>query len=110
ANQSSYGIALDRDGNVWFGGTAARYSPNRNGTFADLGSGSWTLFAGITSAGVAVDARSANGYFAWFAGNSLVEIPASAIPPIPGQDQVVDRQWTQIPVFGGGAKGVGIAP
>ncbi len=114
---SEYGIGIDRDQNIWFGGTASRYSPNRKGNFQDLGKGYWTTFEGIDGSGVAVDSRSANSYFAYFAGGSLYQVPASAVPQPNGQDQSCSPgqgicakvQFAQVAVFGGGGKGVDIA-
>ena len=108
-SQSSYGIGLDRDGNIWFGGTAARYTPVRKGSFSDLGNGYWTVFQGANGSGVAVDSRSPNAYFAFFAGGVLYEIPASTIPLPKGVDLLVQGPWKSVPLFGGGGKGVDIA-
>ena len=108
--QSSYGISLDRDQNIWFGGTAARYTPTRGKQFADLGQGFWTVFQGINGSGVAVDSRTPKNYFAYFAGGQLYQVPASTIPLPQGMDVTVNgAQFPSVGVFGGGGKGVDIS-
>ncbi len=106
--QSSYGIGIDRDQNIWFGGSAARYTPVRNKQFADLGQGYWTVFQGISGDGVAVDSRSQNAYFAYFAGSMLYQVPASTIPLPKGMDVAVNQNFPGVQVDSGG-KGVDIA-
>jgi hypothetical protein len=107
--QSSYGIGLDRDQNIWFGGTAARYTPLRNGKFSDLGNGNWTVFQGINGSGVAVDNRSKAAYFAYFAGDKLYQVPASTIPLPNGQDVSVAANAFPAVMIDQGGKGVDIA-
>jgi hypothetical protein len=107
--QSSYGIGLDRDQNIWFGGTAARYTPVRGKQFADLGNGYWTVFQGIDGSGVAVDSRSQQAYFAYFAGSMLYQVPASTIPLPNGADVSVNAQGFPAVSVDSGGKGVDIA-
>jgi hypothetical protein len=107
--QSSYGIGIDRDQNIWFGGTAARYTPVRNKGFADLGQGFWTVFSGINGSGVAVDSRNANAYFAYFAGSKLYQVPASTIPLPNGQDVSVQAGGFPSVNVDSSGKGAGVA-
>jgi hypothetical protein len=97
-------IVLDRDQNLWLADRAApgawRYTPNRKNGKTDLGNGFWTHVtdAGRTAgangagAGIAVDSRSPNSYWAWLALEPgwLVAIPASQIPLPNGKDLTVD--------------------
>jgi hypothetical protein len=107
--QSSYGISMDRDQNIWFGGGAARYTPVRNGSFADLGQGYWTVIDNIGSSGVAVDSRSPNAYFAYFVGAKLWQVPASTIPLPKGMDvSVSGLGFPTVPIDGDAGKGVDI--
>ncbi len=117
---SEYGIGQDSDGNIWFGtagGDATRYTPNRKGNFMDLGQGYYTTFQGVSGNGVAVDSRSANTYFAYYAGPQIYQIPASAVPVPKGQDQTcvpgqgicANVHFNQVPSFGGSCKGVDIS-
>ena len=108
-SQTSYGIGIDRDLNIWFGGTAARYTPNRTGSFQNLGRGYWTVFSGISGLGVAVDDRGKNGYFAYFAGSKLFQVPASTIAVPVGADTTVSAVgFNSVPVLGSSGKGVDI--
>src|SRR6185369_3414630 len=97
---NGYGVSLDRDQNVWFGGffgsVAYRYTPHRKNGFAGLGSGFWTKIAnpggnggaGSTHRGIAVDSRTANSYCAWLASDTgyIVQMPGSALPLPNGMD------------------------
>ncbi|MSP60560.1 MAG: hypothetical protein EXR72_09520 [Myxococcales bacterium] len=118
--QEGYGIALDRDQNVWlaclsFG--ACRYTPDRQNGFAGLGKGYWTMVsqpgtkggAGGYGIGIAVDSRAPNLYFAWMAGdNRVVRIPASALALPGGKDVLVDGAAYPSVTVGGDGKGVGV--
>ena len=100
-----YGIAQDRDLNVWVGGhgtgsQAFRYTPNRSGGIADLGTGYWTKYYNLgaatgafgSSRGIAVDQRNASKYFVWTAldqGGYIVRIPSTDVVPN-GIDKAVD--------------------
>ena len=116
-----YGITLDRDQNVWIGGYpnphAYRYTPKRNGAFADLGKGFWTVVnnpgansgsAGCQGRGIAADSRTPNDYFVWMAchGNPMiVRIDASKIPVPVGMDVQVDGSAMPGMTIAGGATG-----
>ncbi|MSP59696.1 MAG: hypothetical protein EXR72_05020 [Myxococcales bacterium] len=116
---TGYGVGLDRDQNIWvaclsFG--TCRYTPDRKNGFAGLGNGYWTMIqkpggnnGNNYGIGIAVDARSANQYFAWQAGGStIVRIPASDLKLPKGQDVLVDgAMYPSVPVAGDG-KGVGV--
>ena len=106
ATHSSYGVAIDRDQNIWNAGwdqgNAYRYTPDRSAGFAKLGQGWWTTFqspgsnGGSTGSGrgIAVDSRTANSYFAWMARDDgyIVRIDASKTPPQKGMDLLVAAQ------------------
>jgi hypothetical protein len=101
---SGYGIAIDRDQNVWTGGwmsgNAHRYTPDRSGGGEKLGQGWWTLVTdpGASSGargsgrGIAADARAPDRWFVWMARDRgwVSRIDGSAIPQPHGGDQVVD--------------------
>jgi hypothetical protein len=101
---NGYGVSLDRDQNVWFGGffgsVAYRYTPDRKNGFQGLGNGFWTKItnpggnggAGSTHRGIAVDSRTPNLYCAWLASDTgyIVQMPGSLLPLPNGMDVTVD--------------------
>jgi hypothetical protein len=120
---SAYGVAIDRDQNVWTGGwdqgNAYRYTPDRSNGFARLGDGFWTTFqnpgsnAGTTGAGrgIAADSRTANAYFVWMARDDgyVVRLDASKTPPPKGMDMIIPAQaMPAMRVAGGQTIGVGV--
>jgi hypothetical protein len=128
----AYGIALDRDQNIWQGGwgnqNAYRYTPNRAGGFAGLGQGGWTAInnpgnsagANGNSRGVAADSRTMNSYFVWLARDGcangcnpngwIVRIPASSIGvPMGGHDISIDGSaYPALKMDGTDTIGVGV--
>ncbi len=110
---SAWGLAIDRDQNVWLGGDgnadAYRYTPDRSQKNANLGNGWWTKVAnagagiGVTGSGrgIFVDSRSPQFYFAWLTTDEgyLVGIPASTIA-IQKNDQLVDGSAWPAVTFG----------
>jgi hypothetical protein len=116
-------IALDRDQNLWLADrllpVALRYAPDRSAGTKNLGQGFWTRAfnagqgagASGSGAGIALDSRSANGYFAWLvlASGWLVRIPASTLP-LAKMDQDVDGAgWSALPLQGFSPIAVGVA-
>ena len=124
--ESGYGIALDRDQNIWnaclsFG--ACRYTPDRKNGFMGLGNGYWTMISqpGLNTGsqgfaiGMAVDDRSSvmgappNKYFAWIAGGqSVVRIPATDLALPNGADVLVNGAAYPSVQIAGDGKGVGV--
>ncbi len=124
---NGYGVSLDTDQNVWFGGfgegTAYRYTPDRSNGFTKLDQGGWIKFTSpggntiggfATHRGVAVDLRNPmkKEYWAWLASDSswIIRIPASTYPAQkPMMDQQVDGSaFPAVKVAGSTTIGVGV--
>ncbi len=123
---NGYGVSLDRDQNVWFGGfgegTAYRYTPDRSKGFNELGQGGWIRFNSpganttggmfATHRGVAADSRTPNTYWVWLADDDgwIIRIPGSMFPPNkPLQDMVVDGSaYPAVKVAGTSTIGAGV--
>lgn len=101
-----YGVTLDRENLVWVGGGVARYAPDRSGGFGALGAGWWTRIQGLAGNGIAADTRSPGAWFVWSCNGqgSVLQIPASAIPPAHADQIVVPGKWPSIrmPCYGVG--------
>ncbi|MSP60356.1 MAG: hypothetical protein EXR72_08445 [Myxococcales bacterium] len=119
----AYGVAMDRDQNVWIGGypsgNAYRYTPDRSNGFAKLGSGYWTKInnpggaagANDIGRGIAADSRTMQKYFVWMGRhpNFIVRIPASDIPLPMGMDVQIDgANFAAMKVAGGAPAGAGV--
>ncbi len=119
----SYGVSLDRDGNVWLGGypsgNAYRYTPNRQNGFALLGQGYWTRIdnpggaagANDIGRGIAADSRTPQKYFVWMGRHPhfVVRIPASDIPVPMGKDVEIDgTNYLAVHVAGESPAGAGV--
>jgi hypothetical protein len=122
---NGYGVSLDRDQNIWFGGFGAgnayRYTPDRTNGFANLGNGYWTTINNpganatgngfATHRGVAVDSRTPNQYWAWLADDSgwVIRMPGSDLKLPMGADVIVDGSaYPAVQVAGTETIGVGI--
>jgi hypothetical protein len=98
---------------------AYRYTPDRTGNFAKLGTGFWTSFtcpgcngnADGNRRGIAVDSRTPNSYWAWMMTDTgyITRIEASSIPLPVGADKVVDgHAYPTMKVAGSYSIGVGV--
>jgi hypothetical protein len=103
-----YGIAMDDNDDVWFGGwtceSAFRYSPDRSGGFATLGNGTWTrvtLSGRGSGRGIAADTRG----FVWMAhtSGSISRIPTSVASGL-----VDGSMFPNYPLTGTGTIGAGV--
>jgi hypothetical protein len=91
------GIAIDRDQNVWVGGTVARYTPDRSNGFKNLGNGWWTRIGSEMATTVAADSRNANTYFTYLCqGQSVLQVPASTIKAMKMDQMVMNPGWPSI--------------
>ena len=119
----SYGVTMDRDGNVWLGGypsgNAYRYTPDRSNAFNNLGKGFWTRInnpggaagANDIGRGIAADSRTPQKFFVWMGRHPhfIVRIPASDIPVPNGMDVQVDgSNFAAVQVAGEAPAGAGV--
>ena len=91
------GLSIDRDGNIWVGGSVSRYIPDRAGGFQGLGNGWWTRITGVDGLGIAADSRTPTSYFVFSCTRTgVLEIPASQLS-MAHKDQVFgDMGWPRI--------------
>jgi hypothetical protein len=116
--ESGYGIALDRDQNIWLSsGSAYRYTPDRKMGWQSLGNGYWTAVqspganaGGGSGLGIAADSRSPNAFFVYTCGGqSVIQIPASTIPLPMGMDTQVNGAAFPAVRVAGSSKGCGVS-
>lgn len=122
--RGGYGIAIDRDQNIWLGGwttrSVYRYHPNRT-SFSTLGDGTYTTFSqpGVganggssigNSRGIAVDNRATNQFWVWgaFDGGWIAKINPLAMAPDVVDNSVNAGSMPAKRVAGSSTIGVGV--